>query len=348
LPALVEAPLVLEAELLDDPARRSVVSQHADVDVAHAGNVPGIGDHAGQGRRIEAAAAESRIGVEAIEDRGARRQRPILVDLVQERALLALDQPAEVGQHAVLDVGVAVLALLQPLRRGLEERVDARLPAFDRRVAGEVFDPVPRDAKPFRLRHRLAARKAVQPELERAPRRALDAANGLQRNVRRPDVADRVACGAQRALDRVGRETAPLGGIDQPALLAVAPGRGVREEDRQHARFVEVRREPVLVLAARREIERLDPLLLEEQRQLVEEELARRVPRVPRRLRRHPHENGVPAAQADVRGDQLVVDAHRRDVQEVGLALQRQVEGPLQRVLAERQRVVRRALAQLV
>jgi hypothetical protein len=72
-----------------------------------------------------------------------------------------------------------------------------------------------------------------------------------------------VARGAQRALDRVGREASPLGAVDQPALLAVAPCRGVREEDRQHARFVAVRGEPVLVLAARREIECLDPLLLE-------------------------------------------------------------------------------------
>src|SRR5213593_5136922 len=125
---LVEAALVDEPELLDDPARGPVVGADADVDIAEPGNGRGVPDHAGERRGVHSAAAEPGVRVEAVHDGGAPGQGPRLVDLVHEGVLRAVDEPAVVREHAVLDARVAVLAVFEPLRRALEKSVRGRLP----------------------------------------------------------------------------------------------------------------------------------------------------------------------------------------------------------------------------
>ncbi len=122
----------------------------------------------------------------------------------------------------------------------------------------------------------------------------------------------------------------------------------MREQDGDRARLLEVGREAVLVFAARRQVERVDAFSLEQERQLEEQELAGRLLPVPRRLGHHPRQHGIPAPQADVGRDQLVLDAHDGDVQKVRLALHGQIERLLQVVVTERERVMRRALPKLV
>src|SRR5689334_20907772 len=81
---LVEAAIVDEADLLDHAPRGPVVGADADVDLAQARNHRNVPEHAPQGRGVQAAAPEPRVGIEPVQNGRAGRQTPRLLDLLHE------------------------------------------------------------------------------------------------------------------------------------------------------------------------------------------------------------------------------------------------------------------------
>src|SRR5262249_27793726 len=127
---LVEAAIVDEPELLDDPSRGAVVGAGGHVNRGGPREVRGGPDHAGERRSIQAAPAEPGVSKEVVHDGRAGRQGPPLTYLVHERAFLAVHEPPVVHQEAVLDARIAVVSVRESLLGLPEERGQPRLPAL--------------------------------------------------------------------------------------------------------------------------------------------------------------------------------------------------------------------------
>src|SRR4029077_14230816 len=82
---LVEAAIVYEADLLDDPPRAPVVGADPDVDVAEVRNRRGAAVEPPRGRAVETATTEARRREKPVQDGRAGRELPRQVDLFHER-----------------------------------------------------------------------------------------------------------------------------------------------------------------------------------------------------------------------------------------------------------------------